>query len=97
MGIVGGHPETGVRVEAERPEGGPPWLYRGEAVTPSERLALQASVADDGTVIVELQGDTPAPLRDRVRLILPRPGSTPETMASRPLAHRALARRSVTH
>jgi hypothetical protein len=70
MGIVGGHPETGVRVEAERPEGGPPWLYRGEAVTPSERLALQASVADDGTVIVELQGDTPAPLRDRVRLIL---------------------------
>jgi hypothetical protein len=70
MGIVGGHPETGVRVEAERPEGGPPWLYRGEAVTPSERLALQASVADDGTVIVELQGDTPASLRDRVRLIL---------------------------
>jgi hypothetical protein len=81
MGIVGDHPESGVRVDVQRPrEGGPPWRYEGEAATAHERHALSAVVAADGSVEVMLGGHersdvspsrlAEAELGERVRLIL---------------------------
>jgi hypothetical protein len=70
MGIVGPRPEQGVRVELERSEGGPPWAYRGQAVTPAESYAATATVANGGEVTVDLEGGAPAGLGERVRLIL---------------------------
>jgi len=71
MGIVGHHPETGVRVDVERArDGGPPWRYEGEAVTPSSRFPLAANVSDDGDVLVELAPEAPPALAEKVRLLL---------------------------
>jgi hypothetical protein len=70
MGIVGPRPERGVRVELERPEGGPPWAYRGEAVTPTATYGVAATIAAEGAVTVDLDGAPPPGLGERVRLIL---------------------------
>jgi hypothetical protein len=71
MGIVGHHPETGVRIDVERPQTeGPPWRYEGEAVTPSARFRVAASVAGDGAVTVELQQGAPAGLAEKARLLV---------------------------
>jgi hypothetical protein len=85
MGIVGDHPESGVRVDVQRPrDGGPPWRYEGEARTAQERHPVSAVVAADGTVDVTLQatvqepadgqprehGAGPSGLAEKVRLIL---------------------------
>jgi len=71
VGIVGDRPESGVRVDIVRPaRGGPPWRYRGEATTPRERFALTAEVAADGDVSVDVPGEAPRALADRVRLIV---------------------------
>jgi hypothetical protein len=71
MGIVGDIPERGVRISLERPRvGGPPWVYRGEAVTPASRHAVTATVSSEGDVGVELPGDCPEGLEKRVRLVL---------------------------
>jgi hypothetical protein len=81
MGITGDHPESGVRVDVERPrDGGPPWRYEGEAATAQERYPMSAVVAADGTVEVTLgpsgapapatPSSGPAELREKVRLIL---------------------------
>ena len=71
MAIVGDIPEGGIRVALERPRiGGPPWVYRGEAVTPSSRHAITATVSSEGDVGVELPGEPPAGLEKRVRLML---------------------------
>ena len=78
MGIVGDHPESGVRVDVERPlTGGPPWRYEGVATTAQERHPMTAVVSADGTVDVTLhaapRGQEDAALSglaDKVRLIL---------------------------
>jgi hypothetical protein len=71
MGIVGEFPETGVRIEVERPAaGGPPWRYAGYAVAPGARFAMSAVVSAHGDVRVELPPDAPQGLADRIRLIL---------------------------
>jgi hypothetical protein len=71
MGIVGHHPETGVRIDVERPTAeGPPWRYEGEAVTPSARFRVAASVGSDGAVSVELQLGAPAGLAEKARLLV---------------------------
>jgi hypothetical protein len=58
MAIVGGYPESGVRIVVERPvEGGPPWSYEGTALTSTERFELRATVTETGEVAVELSGD----------------------------------------
>jgi hypothetical protein len=68
MGIVGDRPESGVRITAERPiEGGPPWRYRGTAVTPTEDFAFEATIDAEGEVVVT--GAAPV-LAEKVRLIL---------------------------
>ena len=71
MGIVGVHPETGVRIAVERPrDGGPPWLYRGEAVTPSERFEVVIRVSAEGDVAVEAQAEAPHALAEKTRLVM---------------------------
>jgi hypothetical protein len=69
MGIIGDHPESGVRFTLERPrDGGPPWVYEGDAFTPTERFKVQARVEADGTVAVE--GEAPADVAEKARLML---------------------------
>jgi hypothetical protein len=71
VGIVGAHPESGVRVDLVRPtEGGPPWHYEGEATTAHERLSVKADVSAAGEICVELAADAAAGLADRVRLFV---------------------------
>jgi hypothetical protein len=71
VGIVGGHPESGVRVDLTRPtNGGPPWLYEGDATTLRARVAMKASVSVAGEISVELAPGAPEGLADRVRLVV---------------------------
>jgi hypothetical protein len=71
MAIVGSHPESGVRVNIERPqEGGPPWNYKGEAVTPVASYRVTASVAADGEIDVVLAADAPKGLADKTLRVL---------------------------
>ena len=71
LGIVGDRPESGLRIEVERPSGGrAPWRYAGEAVTPGERFRIEACVEAGGTVTVRVLDGAPAGLTERVRLLL---------------------------
>jgi hypothetical protein len=71
MAIVGHNPETGFRIEVERPrDAGPPWRYQGHCVTPSACFLVVATVAVDGAVLVELGAEAPAGLGEKARLIL---------------------------
>jgi hypothetical protein len=71
VGIVCDRPETGVRVDLVRPaRGGPPWRYRGEATTPSERFPLTGEVSAGGEVSVGLPAEAPAGLAAKVRLLV---------------------------
>jgi hypothetical protein len=71
MGIVGHHPETGVRIDVQRNgAGGPPWRYEGEAVTPRARFRVAARIAEDGQVFVELAADAPPGLAEKLRLLV---------------------------
>jgi hypothetical protein len=71
MGIVGHLPESGVRIDLERSrDGGPPWHYTGEAVTPNARFAMTATVSGEGTVHVELSPDASEVIAGRTRLLL---------------------------
>jgi hypothetical protein len=70
MAIVGGRPESGLRIDVTRDmQGGPPWRYRGEVVTPADAFALQASISEAGAVAVEV-ASAPAGVADRARLLL---------------------------
>jgi hypothetical protein len=69
MGIVSPYPESGVRVEATRSADGPPWEYAGEAVVPTARFPLKIHVSAEGVVVVDLPGDAPDGLAERVRRI----------------------------
>lgn len=72
MSIVGDHPETGIRLELERPRvGGPPWCYVGDVVTSSDRFPMRAVVESDGGVIVEvLDARAPAEVATKAKLII---------------------------
>ena len=74
MGIVGGRPQTGVRIEVERAlEGGPPWRYEGRALTADAETPLRATVDAGGAVHVEVEPGAPPErvgLAERARLLL---------------------------
>jgi hypothetical protein len=71
MSIVGSHPESGVRIDIERPIGdGPPWRYEGEAVTPTERFPLVLVVTADGSVEVDLPAEAPGSIAKTARGIV---------------------------
>lgn len=72
MPIVGPRPESGIRVDVERPlsPAGPPWHYTGHVATPEASHALEATLAEDGSADVSLPADAPAGLDEKVRLLL---------------------------
>jgi hypothetical protein len=71
MGIVGSHPERGIRIDVERPtEGSPPWCYRGVAATSGDRFDIAATVSGDGEVAVDVPAEAPAELGEKVRRVL---------------------------
>ena len=73
MGIVGDHPETGVRFVLERPRQGPEagagWVYRGDAFTPDARFALEVHVSREGEVRVAGAEPLPGEIGEKVRLL----------------------------
>jgi hypothetical protein len=70
MAIVGARPESGLRVDVARPpEGGPPWRYRGEVVTPAETFSIDVTVSEAGAVAV-VAPEAPAGIAERARLLL---------------------------
>lgn len=75
MGIVGERPESGFRVDVERPPGdAPPWRYAGWVVTPSARVGIEIEIEVDGSVKVHVQGAAPelkdTDLKEKVRLLV---------------------------
>ena len=71
MPIVGPRPESGIRVDVERPlHGGPPWRYAGHVATPEASFALEATLGEDGSADVSLPTDAPDGLDEKVRLLL---------------------------
>jgi hypothetical protein len=71
MGIVGHHPETGIRIDVTRAQqGAPPYRYEGEANTSSSRFKLAATIDSEGGVAIELEEGAPAGLAEQVRLLL---------------------------
>jgi hypothetical protein len=73
LGIVGDRPESGFRIELERPlHDAAPWRYAGEAVTPGDRFGIEVSVEQDGTVSVQVPAEAGAPpgLAEKVRLLV---------------------------
>jgi len=70
MGIVGGKPESGVRIALERPAGAPPWRYEGTVATPEAEHPLVAVIDAAGDVRVDLAPSAPSELSEKVRLIL---------------------------
>jgi hypothetical protein len=71
MPIVGPRPESGVRVDVERPlQGGPPWRYAGHVATPDAAFAVEATLGEDGSADVSLPPEAPGGLDEKVRLLL---------------------------
>ena len=69
MPIVGDHPESGIRFVFERPDGGPPWLYEGDAFTPEARFPMAVRVEAAGEVTVTPGGELSVDLAEKVRLL----------------------------
>ena len=69
MPIVGDHPESGIRFVFERPDGGPPWLYEGDAFTPEARSPMAVRVEAGGEVTVTAGSELSADLAEKVRLL----------------------------
>jgi hypothetical protein len=75
MGIVGDHPETGVRFVLERLAAtgtpGAPWAYRGDAFTPNARFPLEVEISRAGDVHVTspVGREVPAEIAEKVRLL----------------------------
>jgi hypothetical protein len=72
VGIVGGRPEGGVRIDVERARepAEAPWRYEGEAATPDTAHRVAVLVDAQGAVNVELPSDAPEGLAEKVRLIV---------------------------
>jgi hypothetical protein len=71
MGIVGGRPESGVRIALERPvSGAAPWRYEGTVATPDAEHPVACVVDDSGDVRVELAATAPPELSEKVRLLV---------------------------
>jgi hypothetical protein len=70
MPIVGEHPESGLRIDIERPrDPSPPWRYEGRAFTPIESFRIVVTLSENGDVEVDALGAGGA-IADRVRRIV---------------------------
>jgi hypothetical protein len=71
MGIVGPFPETGLRIDFERPvAGGPPWRYEGTVATPEAQFHLHAQVTEEGGVAIETADPLPEGVVQKAKLLL---------------------------
>ncbi len=72
MAIVGGRPESGVRIDVARlrEATAPPWRYEGEAATPEAAVQVVVVVDAEGRVDVELAVGAGPELAEKVRLIV---------------------------
>jgi hypothetical protein len=69
MGIIGERPESGLRIDIERPrDGGPPWRYDGTASTTDAKYAMRATVEENGDVAIE--SNAPEDVAEKARLII---------------------------
>ena len=70
MAIIGERPESGMRVELERPRGdSPPFRYEGVIATPEARTPLGATI--DAAGEVEVSGEAHgADTKEKVRLLI---------------------------
>ena len=70
MGIVGPRPESGVRIDLERPAAsGPPWRYDGTVATPTAEFSLRARVTQEGAVTIEA-ASLPEGVEQKAKLLL---------------------------
>jgi hypothetical protein len=70
MAIIGERPESGVRLELERPRGeAAPFRYEGSLVTPNERTHLTVEIDASGEVVVTAAGVDDDTL-EKVRLLI---------------------------
>jgi hypothetical protein len=71
MGIIGRHPETGLRIDVARPrDGGPPWTYDGHVATADAEHPVRVTVAVDGDVDVHIAEGAPPGTAEKARLIV---------------------------
>jgi hypothetical protein len=71
MGIVGPRPETGLRIDLERPvAGGPPWRYEGRIATAEAQFRLTAHISETGAVTVEAPDPLPEGVAQKAKLLL---------------------------
>jgi hypothetical protein len=70
MGIVGDHPEGGIRFDLARTTTEPPWVYEGSAFTRDVEHRVRASIDAEGNVVVDAEGSLPLEVVRRVRLLL---------------------------
>ncbi len=69
MGIVGDHPEGGVRFDLERITAASPWAYQGSAFTPDGEHRIHATVDARGDVSID-DASLPDPVVQRAKLLL---------------------------
>jgi hypothetical protein len=70
VGIVGTHPESGMRLVLERAGGGPPWVYEGTAFTPTTRHDLRVRVDAGAAVEIEAPEGTPGEILQRAKAMV---------------------------
>ncbi len=70
MGIVGDHPEGGIRFDLTRTTDQPAWVYVGSAFTSEAEHRLGATVGSDGTVTVDDEASLPKEVVQRAKLLL---------------------------
>ena len=70
MGIVGDHPEGGIRFVLERTTANAPWVYEGSAYDREVEHRLRATVDAEGRVTVDEEGALPKDVVQRAKLLL---------------------------
>jgi len=70
MGIVGDHPEAGIRFDLARQSASAPWIYAGSAFTHDLEHPLHASVDAAGAVTIADEASLPKEVAQRLTLLL---------------------------
>jgi hypothetical protein len=70
MGIVGDHPEAGIRFDLTRQTRSAPWVYAGSAFTSDVVHPLSGSIDAAGVVVIAEEGKLPKEVAQRLTLLL---------------------------